>query len=423
MRYKAQGTSPVPACVGMRSAPYAFFASVMKLVCRALLLLGCPPLAAVAQADTLIFKDGTFVDGEITLETRRTVHVKTRFGARTYRRSDIEEVIESVESLDPQTVNRFTELPDPVRAVLNARAEYDLKQYEKALARLEPPRDLEQSRAIEILADWLVIEINERLGRWETAKELLEEKKENGTPQEKIRAEAHLALFDLNPGFNLVYVGEKNARKFIAGQSLLARAKEPGALRDHEIMRLALEEFCEQLLVEDELGVKKFGSKLDADVTYRALKEMPGGGDVAKRLPYVEDLKAAEATIAKARAILGEYGSAFEMDVARTELYHLWEVLNRLLEDAVALSPETLTPGFDQRTGQLTKQGRNQWRQRCDEFLAAAQPIAGLLEYMLERIEYYPHGLRTLRKVLTEFEGRFGHMVKAVKKVRNRTRV
>jgi hypothetical protein len=71
----------------------------------------------------------------------------------------------------------------------------------------------------------------------------------------------------------------------------------------------------------------------------------------------------------------------------------------------------------------LTKQGRNQWRQRCDEFLAAAQPVAGLLEYMLERIEYYPHGLRTLRKVLTEFEGRFGHMVKAVKKVRNRTHV
>ncbi|UCC31303.1 MAG: hypothetical protein JSU86_03320 [Phycisphaerales bacterium] len=400
----------------------------MRISFRVISLLTPLLAAATSHADTIILKDGTFVEGEITLQTSRTVRVSTRFGERTYRRSNIEEIIESVNSLDPDAVNKFAELSAPVKAVLNARAEYDLgrhdpRRYERALARLEPFRDYEDSRAIRIHIDWLIIEINERLGRWETVRQLLENKRSNGTPQERMRAKAHLDLFDANPDYDLRYVGEKHARNFIKGEELRNRARQPDALRDYDIMRIALEETCEQLLVEDQLSVKALADKLDPEATYEACKTLPRIGDVGKYLPYIEDLKRAEATLAKAQAILDDYGGAFELDIVRTEVNHLLPILDRLQEEASAASPETYNPPFDRRTGRLTKDGREQWRQRCDEFLTTAEPVTRLIDYMVDRVNHYPQALRDLRKMLLDSRERFKETVRAVRKARSRTHV
>ncbi len=381
-------------------------------------------IAVAAQAGTIVvLKDGSWVEGKITRQTSRMIHVETRFGARTFRRADIEEIIEGTDSLDPDAVNKFSEIPAPIKAVLNAQAEYDLGRYEKALARLEPWRDYEESKAVRARVDWLIILINERLGKWEEAGRLLENKKKEGTPAGKIRAQAHLSIFKANPDYDLRYVGERHIRNFIKDEALRNRARQPNALKDHQIMRIALEEVCEQLLAEDEMSVKAFADKLDLEATYEACKNLPRTGHIGRYLPYAEDLTRAEASLAKAQAILGDYGSAFELDLARSELTHLMPVVMRLFNEAAEVSPETFTPAFDQRTGQLTRDGRRQWRERCDEFLERVQPISRLLEYMVDRVNHYPQALRDLRERLLDADERLTQTVLAVKKARNRNRV
>lgn len=387
-------------------------------------------LSTALSAETIILKDGTFVDGKIIRTTSRTIHVETRFGTRTYDVQDVEEIIETVGEIDSGAGNQFSDLPPVVRAVLNAQVEYklaavnhDTQLYKRAVARLEPFRDYSENRAIRIRIDWLLIEINERLGQWSTAIRLLEEKRASGTPTERIRGDAHLALFDANPRYDLRYVGKKHARNFIRDETTRNRARERNALQYDDIMQLALQETCEQLLVEDELSVKAFAEKLNAEITYQACKRLPPGSGVSRYLPYLDDLMHAEATLAKAQAILGDYGMAFELDLVRTELHHLMRVFERLFQEATQKSPETFTPAHDPRSGRLTADGQREWSRRCNEFLSAAQPLTRLLDYMVDRVDRYPQGLRDLRKTLLDFQVRLREMVKAVKKARTRTHV
>jgi hypothetical protein len=376
--------------------------------------------ASTAAADTFILKDGSFVDGSVTLQTSRTVHVDTRYGVRTLLRSDIERVIADAESLSSA---RFSQLPQAVRIVLNAEADYDLGRYERARDRLKALSPEELSSSARLRYDWLVIEIQERLGHWQQVRTMLERQTAGGNPGAQIRAQAHLDILNANENYDLRYVGEKHARNFIQSASLMSLAKHPGSLRDREIMRIALEEYCEQLLVEDDLSVKRFAEKLDVQAIYDAVKNTPHTGHIAKHLPYMNDLQRAETTLAKTQAILGDYGSAFEMDLVRTELHHLLPVMQELFRDAIELSPERLTPSFDRRTGELTKDGQMQWRKRCDEFLEAADPFARLVDYMTERVNHYPRALRDLRNMLMDNQRRGDAMIKAVKKARSRTRV
>ena len=376
-----------------------------------------------AAAETIILKNGAFIEGEVTVQTSTTVRVKTRFGERSFSRKEIEQIIESVDHADPEAVNKFAELPPAHKAVLNAQADYDLGHYERALSRLEPLRDYQENKAIRMKVDWLVIEINERLARWDVVKKMLEDKKEHGAPPERIRAKAHLDIFEVNPDYDLRFIGKKNARNFIRDEETHNRAKEPQSLRDATIMRLALEEYCEQLLVEDKQSVKAFGAKLKLDATYEAIKKASGSGDFSSTLPYLNDLKAAEAALFKAQAILGDYGSAFELDLLRTELNQLIMIAERMEGELVRASPETVNPGFDPRSGQLTPEGRRQWQQKCDEFLNAAKPLTRLTEYMLKRTERYPRQLEDVHDLFTALGERLAQTVKAVKKARDRTHV
>ncbi len=60
---------------------------------------------------------------------------------------------------------------------------------------------------------------------------------------------------------------------------------------------------------------------------------------------------------------------------------------------------------------------------RCDAFLDLARPVTRLLEYMVDKVDQYPQGLRDLRTLLLDYDERFEHMVKTIKKARGRTRV
>jgi len=375
----------------------------------------------ISLGETIILKNGAFVEGDITVQTSTTVRIKTRFGERSFSRKDIDQIIESVDSGDPKAVNKFDELPAAHKVVLNAQALYDLKKYDESIQRLEPLRDYQENKAIRMRVDWLVIEINERLGRWAEAKGLLQSKKENGAAPERIRAQGHLDIFNANPEYDLRFVGERPAREFIRDAAVRDRAKERDALRDAEIMRLALEEYCEQLLLADKLSVKAFGAKLKTQTTFDAIKKATGSGDFVAILPYQNDLKAAEVALFKAQAILGDYGSAYELDLVRAELTHLIDVAIRLLIELFAVSPETFNPPADPRSRQLTADGRREWQRRCDAFLENAKPTVRLIEYMAKRAERYPRELRDFREITEDINERLSQTVKAVKKSRDRT--
>ncbi|MEK7757554.1 MAG: hypothetical protein AAB385_10130, partial [Planctomycetota bacterium] len=64
---------------------------------------------APAAAETVILKNGAFVEGEVTLQTSTTVRVKTRFGERSFSKKEIDQIIESVDHADPDAVNKFAE--------------------------------------------------------------------------------------------------------------------------------------------------------------------------------------------------------------------------------------------------------------------------------------------------------------------------
>ncbi len=379
-------------------------------------------LIAAARGETIVLKDGTFVEGKITVQTSASVRIDTRFGVRTYSRKEIDQIIES-DAGGAAAEKSFAELSPAMKAVLNARAEYDLGQYEKAKERIEPFGQLSDQKAVRLRIDWLSIEIAERLGRWDEAKRLLKEKLDSGTPPEKTRAKAHLDLFEVNPEFDLRFVGKKHARQFLLDEELRNRAREAGSLRDEKVMRAALEEYCEQMLVEDKLSVKAFADKLDSERTYKAVRNATGAGDISSALPYIEDIKKAEASLLKAQAILGDYSSAFELDLARTELNHLIIIIERLLTEAYQQSPETMTPAYNPSNGMLTPDGRRQWQQRCDEFLNAIKPAARLLDYMAAKAERYPETLRDLRAILVDIGERVKENIRVVKRARDRTRI
>lgn len=375
------------------------------------------------RGETVILKDGTFIEGKIVLQTSTSVRIETRLGLRSIPKKEIDQIVESIDDSGSASQKAFADLPPATKAVLNAQAEYDLGQYEKALARIEPFKDYSENKALRIRIDWLFIEINERLGKWDVAKKLLKEKQESGTVAEKSRAKAHLDIFEVNPDYDLRFVGKKNARNFIFEEELRNKAKEPGALKDEALMRRALEEYCEQLLVEDQLSVKAFSEKLDTRETLDVLKKASGSGDITAQLPYLADLKKAEGSLAKAKAILGDYSSAFELDLVRAEINHLIVVFDTLLREAFNQSPEALQPTFDRATGMLTAEGRRQWQERCDRFLEAAKPLVRLAEYMESKTERFPDTMRDLNKIVSSYNERIQENVRAVKKARDRTRV
>jgi hypothetical protein len=54
-------------------------------------------VGGAARAETIVLKDGTFIEGKITLQTSTSVHVDTRFGVRAFARKEIDQIVESID--------------------------------------------------------------------------------------------------------------------------------------------------------------------------------------------------------------------------------------------------------------------------------------------------------------------------------------
>jgi len=377
-------------------------------------------LAASARGETVIFKDGRFMDGQVVRRSDSTIRLKTRFGVRSYSMKDVEQIIESVDGGDPSQKGTFADLPAPIRTVLNAQTDYKLGDYDAANSRLQELSDYTENKAVRIQMDWLMIEIHERQGQWDTAKRLLKEKSDGGLPFEKVRAKAHLDIFEANPDHDLRVVGNEPAKSFLRSTELQNLAREANALKDRRIMEAALREYCKQILLGPD-GVAAFSDNLDVTATFEAVKKAKGGTDLIKVMPYKDALDKAQEALIKAHAILGEYADAFELDLVRQEVTHLLNVVGRLLQELIQADPTATPPPTDPRTGRLTPDGARQWRQRCDEFIARAKPLERLADYMLARVERFPEELRYLHEGIALDSERLEQLQKAVKRAKDRT--
>ena len=395
------------------------------MIRRISLPLVCITLVSFARAETIILKDGTFIDGEITLRTSQTVRVQSIYGERTYKLRDIEEILETVDYADPESVERFEQLPKALQAVLNARADYNLGNHDRALSRLEPHLDYDENQAVRNSLDWLVIEIYERKGQWEEAKTRLEDKVDKGNPREKLRAEAHLDIFKRNPDYDLRYVGTKQARNFlvIADKELRYRAREPNSLMDREVMDAALAEYCEQLLRAEGFSVGALEESMNRNKTFEALRDLKPGGNVEERLPYIDMLKRAEQSISKAQAVLPGYGSIYELQLVRVEITHLYDVWEVIAKQVLEASPQQITPAFDPQTGYLTKEGRERLIAQCEEFITQAEQLITIIEYVQTKAERYPRKLDSPIKLHNLVIEHHKNMIHWARRLRQKTHV
>ncbi len=381
--------------------------------------LVCTLASSAAEAVTVILKDGTFLEGEIVLETSKSIRLKSVFSTRTYLRKDIEQIVDTVAASGSRNVDKFDELSEPLRETLNAAADSKLGHYQKVLDRLAPFKDYKDSPAVRMQMDWLIIDAHERLGQWETAKDLLEAKKKDGTANEKRRAKAHLEIFEWNPEYDLRYINKKHMRQFLPPR-LQDQAREPNALADADIWRRAIQEYCEQLLWNERRSIKAFQDSFDPRRTYEACRKLPPAGEIDRHLPYIKELKEAEASILEAQAILPGYAEAYEQDLIRAEVGHLMDVLFQMFDDALGRSPELIQVQLDPTTGRLTPAGREAWQAQCDAFLQECRPLMQVSDYMLEKLERFPDGMRDLIEWLGTLRGRFEDMMKIVQKRRDR---
>ncbi len=386
-----------------------------------------PDTSTVKEGDAviLVLKDGTFVGCEIVVKTSKTIRVKSIYGIRSYNLRDIDRIVEDVDYSDAGSVERFEQLPDALKAALNARADYDLGNYERAFSRLDPFLEYDENQSTRNLIDWLLIEIYERQGRWDDAKRMLKAKKKRGSPREKLRAEAHLDIFKRNPDYDLRYIGTKHARNFlvIADQYLRNKAREPNSLTEREIMHAGLAEYCEQLLQAEGFSVPALESYMDLKKTYEAVRELSPSGDLERHLPYATMLERAEESISKAQVVLAGYGDIYELQLVRVEVAHFTDVWYSLSRQMVEASPRRITPAYNAQTGKLTRDGRKQLMDQCDEFVKRGRLIVWLIEYMKTKLERYPRKLDSLIELHNIALEYHENMIRWAKRLRNKTRV
>lgn len=389
-----------------------------------LCVLAC---ASVLQADTLVMKDGTIVEGKIVRKSRRYVRILTKFGEKSFKRNEIERIVE--ESLEgsalnaTQQIHDFEKLPDIARVLKNAQALYDLGRFEEIPPLVEPLLG-KGSKLDDLRIRWLLIEHYERQAKWEDAERMLKEMLVDGREPDKIRAQVHLDIFKENPGYKLVEINGVSAREFLDRDMFLA-GKNRNALQDPAMMQAAIREVLRQILRDEKVSVYALRDSLDENATLAAVNkaiEEKTKRPIIEVLPYRDELAKVENSIYRASAIMPEATHGFELDVVRTEARHLDNVLRALLATLSQAYPGDESVGADE-FGRLTAEGRAQWRQRCDEFLDLSRPIEELIEYLLKRTRAYPESLKPFIKEWEDALERVHQMQQNTVRNRDRTRI
>jgi len=414
------------------------------------LLLAAP----LTLADKVILRDGQEIEGSILEQTEDRIVVMTSEGKRVYRMTRVREVIreDAAAGASAGAVGQDFEALSPLAQELaNAQAEYVLGRYDAVVKRLpailadgadapergssgsdnssahatavpNPHASLASglhsgqetgSTGLRRQAQWLLIESYERLAQFDKAEELLKQIQKNGDEPNRIRATAHLDLFEQNPGYKLERVNTTLSRKFLP-RDLYLKGKERNALADGVLMRKALEEYADQILLNKKVSLKAFQEQLNLDETLQALRDMPSAGQVQKYLPYHEHLDEVEKSIAKADAVLPGYAAGYELDLIRSEAEHVRQAIEKLFAEVFEDYPENQAYEFDPLNGKLTKSGREAWRANCDEFLAKTKPVVAVGEYLLSRTARYPRQLERTNTGLRSIMDRLNRTREAI---------
>ncbi len=369
--------------------------------------------------DTIILNDGRIMEGTITREGAKYVKMDTQFGSKSFRRSDIKKIIKESQAGSAlqaiETTKDFTALSEIGQVLKNAQALYDLRRFNDIPPLIEPWKG-KGTQYDDMRIRWLLIEMHERKGEWDKAEELLKKTLEDGREPDKIRAQAHLDIFEENPDYTLRKIGGKRTKEFLT-RDQRNRGKIKNALQDPELMQAALVETLNQLLRNEKVSTAALEKEnMIVQETVEVVRAAMNSGEeenqrdrndndsrsrrqvkassVIKELPYLEAMRKVEKSIYEAQAIDARFARGFGLDLVRTEAKHLEEVLRILLTDIANAYPDENSVGIDKKSGRLTSQGREQWREKCDHFLRQCKPVEELIEYMLTRIRAYPKQLK-----------------------------
>ena len=380
---------------------YRFAYSNLLVRCNGILILAIVLALHLSvfsvQADTIVFKDGTIVEGKILKESSKYVKIQTKYGKKSYRLSEIDRIVKESDANSAlkaiEEEKDFEKLSDIARALKNAQALYDLGRFDE-IADVLAPFDGKGTKFDNMCIRWALIDAHERKGEWKKAEKLLKQTLEDGREPDKIRAKAHLDIFEQNPGYTLrvIDIVERRRSKEFLSKDMRNQGKRKNALQSKKMMEAALLEYQDQILKNEKASVYALASEMNLDETYRIIveenkKERPQSP--IKILPYLDMLKEVEKSIQKVHSISPGYASDFELELARVEADHLYKVIYSLLADVTPLYPDNLGIIPDS-TGKLSSGDRERWREACDRFLKETEPIVELIEYLLERVKPHP---------------------------------
>ena len=384
-----------------------------------LVLLALGWAVEVLGADRIVLKDGKEYTGTILEEDSKYLHLQTEERKRVFRKTEILEIIrDSAEQAEAALPKEFTELTPLGQQVRNAQAEHVLGRCAEVPKRLEPLITADDYSSEMIEARWLLIEAYERLGRFDDASKLLGELHKRGPQPDRVRARAHLDIFEQNEGYKLERVNSKLAKKFLP-RELYIKGKEPGALADKEMMDRALREYVDQILRNQKVSLQAFKDSLDSGETVAAIRSLPPAGRLEKHLPYAETLAEVTESLERAQAILPHYADGYMLDLVRTEAEHLTQAIDAVFRELVERYPESFPYAFDPANGKLTKEGREQWRENCETFLRESKPLALALSYQLKKVAAYPRELRSLNRQLRDTLERLEQMREAITRTKD----
>lgn len=380
-----------------------------------ILLAFCLATTVLAQ-DKVVLRNGREIEGKILKEDQRKIVIMTAAGKKVYSLTRVREVIRAErEESGRGRVEEFFSLSPLARQLRNARAEYMLGRYRSVADRLTPVIEEESKDDPRTEARWLLIESHQRLAQFDQAEKLLKQIKKEGDKANRLRAQAHLDIFEQNPGYKLERVNNKLARKFLLPRhrELYLKGKEPNALADKVLMRKALEEYANQIMDNEKVSLSAFEESLDMEDTLEALREMPTAGRLEKYLPYHEDLRRVEESLARAQAILPGYADGYILDLVRTEADHLYQAVEILFNEVFQNYPENESYQSE-ANGKLTKEGRERWRENCEEFLEQSKPLTLVADYLVKKVGRYPRKLRRLDKALGDILNRLQRTREAI---------
>lgn len=383
--------------------------------------------ADTLRADIIVQTDGTLIEGKIIDQGQRYVKIETRNGVQRIRRNKIERVIqESAEGsamLAIQQMPYFDRLPDIAQELKNAQALYDLERYDKIPDRVLPLVG-KGTQFDEMRIRWLLIEAYERMGEWKEADRLLRQTLEDGREPDRMRAQAHLDIFDENPGYTLRYVNGVRTAKFL-DRAMRDEGKNPNALQSRKMMEAGLTEFVEQILRDEEVSTAALQERMELEETLEVIQEAidRDARHVPRVLPYLDDLRKVETSIYKANAILPGFAIGYDIELVRVEAAHLDQVIRRLVQIVSDAYPGRRDFPVDRETGRLTPDGREQRREACDSFLQISRPTVELIEYLLTRVRPYPKEMRRFIKEYEDTLERIEQMRQNTVRSRNSTRV